>query len=80
MNYYDYLRTPAWEQVREDALARARYRCQTCNSPDDLHVHHRTYERLGKERPDDVVALCRTCHNAVHGITIAVTPRMPVAS
>lgn len=80
MNYYDYLRTPEWAALRETALHSARYRCQTCNSPDDLHVHHRTYERLGNERPDDVVVLCRTCHNAVHGITIGVVTRMPVAS
>lgn len=27
-----------------------------------LDVHHRTYERLGNESPDDLTVLCRDCH------------------
>lgn len=29
-----------------------------------LHVHHRTYERLGEELPEDLVVLCEVCHEA----------------
>ena len=29
-------------------------------------VHHLTYERLGKERLDDLQALCRKCHEQKH--------------
>ncbi|HEY7195460.1 MAG TPA: hypothetical protein VH439_17085 [Gemmatimonadales bacterium] len=28
-------------------------------------VHHKTYERLGDERMEDLVACCRSCHRAV---------------
>lgn len=28
----------------------------------DLHLHHKTYERLGCERDDDVELLCTNCH------------------
>lgn len=31
-----------------------------------LDVHHRTYERLGKERLSDVAAVCRFCHDLIH--------------
>jgi 5-methylcytosine-specific restriction endonuclease McrA len=64
--YDNYLRSEHWQQVREDALSRARRRCQVCNSPDELHVHHRTYERLGFERAGDVTVLCRGCHKLFH--------------
>ena len=29
-------------------------------------VHHRTYERIGKERLDDLQALCGKCHKQQH--------------
>lgn len=64
--YGDYLRTPEWGQTRKGALRRARYRCQACNTSDPLDVHHRTYERLGAERNDDLIALCRGCHSLFH--------------
>ncbi len=30
-----------------------------------MHAHHRTYERLGSERVDDLTALCALCHHDV---------------
>ena len=44
----------------------ADYRCQVCNSPHDLHVHHRTYERVGHEDPADLTVLCMWCHDLFH--------------
>lgn len=65
---YDlYLRSPLWGQKREGALRRDGYRCRLCNSPDNLNVHHRTYERRGYERLDDLTTLCRDCHAKHHG-------------
>jgi 5-methylcytosine-specific restriction endonuclease McrA len=32
----------------------------------NLEVHHRTYERVGEERPADVIALCKACHEKHH--------------
>lgn len=66
MPYGDYLKTKHWEDVRRRALARSEYRCQVCNSPGPLDVHHRTYERRGNENYKDVVALCRDCHEIFH--------------
>ena len=61
-----YLRSDHWAAVREAALKRAGHRCQVCNAPDRLDVHHRTYERLGNEEPGDVTVLCRRCHAVFH--------------
>jgi hypothetical protein len=66
MPYAEYLQTEHWQQVRQAALTRAEYRCQVCNSPYHLQVHHRTYERRGEERDTDLTVLCDTCHGRFH--------------
>ena len=30
-------------------------------------MHHRTYDNLGDEEPEDLVVLCRKCHATFHG-------------
>lgn len=64
--YAKYLKTPHWATVRDRALAYAERRCQLCYSPKDVEVHHRTYERIGCERPADLTVLCRECHAKHH--------------
>ena len=66
MPYDKYRETPEWKAKRERKKKQARYRCQVCNSPEELQTHHRTYERLGYELVADLTALCRRCH---HGVT-----------
>lgn len=65
-NYHSYLASLWWKEQRDKALEYAGYRCQLCNSPDELNVHHRTYERLGCELPQDLTVLCKTCHYWFH--------------
>ena len=36
--------------------------CEDCGARIGLDVHHRSYERKGNERPEDLVAVCRQCH------------------
>jgi hypothetical protein len=43
----------------------------------ELNVHHRTYERRGCELPDDVITLCRECHERHHGINPSAPDRGP---
>jgi hypothetical protein len=66
MPYAAYLRTEHWQTVRKAAIKRADGRCQLCNASASLDVHHRTYERRGCERDNDVIALCRDCHDLFH--------------
>lgn len=61
-----YLKSAHWAKVRSAALAYADHRCQVCNGRTQLDVHHRTYERLGREKPSDVTVLCRRCHETHH--------------
>jgi 5-methylcytosine-specific restriction endonuclease McrA len=62
MNYHEYLLSPQWQEKRSMAIYCAGNRCQVCNSPDNLEVHHRTYERLGCEAIADLTVLCSDCH------------------
>lgn len=65
IDYYTYIRSPEWHKKADAAKLRAGYRCQVCNRPSrevQLDAHHRTYERLGHERPEDITVLCRRCH------------------
>lgn len=69
LNYYAYITSDEWRNKAEKAKARAGYRCQICNAHQSdvmLHAHHRTYERLGNERPDDITVLCEECHGKFH--------------
>ena len=60
--YYAYIASSLWKTKAQAAYRRAGYRCQVCNSGVELHAHHRTYERLGRERAMDITVLCAGCH------------------
>lgn len=65
--YHDYLKSERWSYTARAAKRRVGYKCQVCNSSDEtLDAHHRTYERLGDERDEDITVLCRTCHGLFH--------------
>lgn len=74
MRYGDYLRTPHWEDVRFQAIRHANWLCEQCGRSGTgvtLHVHHKTYERLGHEKPEDLMVLCDSCHREIHAEKIA---------
>jgi 5-methylcytosine-specific restriction endonuclease McrA len=66
-SYGAYLNGPKWKERRTEALQRAGYRCQRCKADEALEVHHLTYDRLGFERPQDLMVLCNPCHADEHG-------------
>ena len=67
LKHADYLKTPHWSWLRREALDKANYRCQICNSKKSLEVHHRTYEHIPNEDDhNDLVALCNACHAHFH--------------
>lgn len=66
MPYELYLQSPEWVRTRQQAIERARFRCQACNGAVNLQVHHRDYENLGCELPSDLLVLCEGCHEVFH--------------
>lgn len=71
IDYQSYLNSERWIKKSNDAKKRSGYRCQLCNKSSkdiQLHAHHRTYERLGKELDTDIIVLCSECHRKFHNI------------
>jgi len=66
MKYSDYLKTKHWENVRRQVLDAYEHACSFCCAKDDIHVHHRTYKRIGNEHWGDLVVLCKECHAVFH--------------
>jgi 5-methylcytosine-specific restriction endonuclease McrA len=63
VNYNEYIKSPEWVTKCNQVKQRDGYRCLLCNSGERLEVHHRTYERLGNELPEDLSTLCHECHD-----------------
>lgn len=49
-SYSEYLLSDEWKLKRDAALRAANYVCSECHTKANLNVHHKTYERVGKER------------------------------
>jgi len=66
--YRAVMASPGWRRRRARVLRAAARRCQTpgCTAR-AVDVHHVTYDRLGRERPGDLLAVCEPCHARLHG-------------
>lgn len=63
-----YLKSVHWKQLRLNTLQSQGRICCKCGSMKRLQVHHLTYARLWKELPTDLIVVCRSCHEKLHGI------------
>lgn len=64
--YKTYLQSERWKELRLEALAQEHGRCRDCGAS-ATEVHHICYpHRFGEETIDDLVAVCRTCHEHRH--------------
>lgn len=70
--YDAYLRTEHWRKLRLVVLDRWGGYCEGCGVRPAVQVHHKTYERLGREELADLTPLCATCHAGEHGLTVAL--------
>jgi len=67
--YNNYIKSKEWRQMRELILERAHNKCEECGVGGvPLQVHHKTYKRLRFEWMSDLVAVCRKCHENIHGL------------
>ena len=64
--YRRYLSSPQWAAIRKRVCDKYRNACQECFRVGKIEVHHKTYERIGEERIEDLIALCPKCHKALH--------------
>ena len=67
-NLRSVLKPADWDIVRKDAYARAGGRCSICGRPARLEAHEKwSYdEERALQKLEDVIALCRSCHEVKH--------------
>jgi len=70
-NYrFVFLRSEKWKNVRYEALARENAKCQICGEENFSNdAHHVFYpESVWETESEDLVILCRCCHEFVHNL------------
>jgi hypothetical protein len=60
-----YYKTSHWSRTRFSRMQHDGFQCCHCRSTDDLQVHHWAYD-LFCEDVEDLVTLCRVCHERIH--------------
>ena len=66
LDYDKYIESDEWKETREERKFLDGYKCRFCGSAMNLVVHHTTYENVPNEDMDDLLTLCKTCHNELH--------------
>ncbi|WP_314457319.1 hypothetical protein [uncultured Actinomyces sp.] len=72
--YAEWLASPGWHRRRrrwayEEQRRNGRIVCALCGarwSQSHGDLHHLSYSRMGRERHEDLMAMCRPCHELVH--------------
>lgn len=60
--YISYINSFDWYLKRRSIMERARGICESCKQAPAIEVHHKTYDRLGNEKDEDLTAVCEPCH------------------
>ena len=56
-----------WLNLKDQARKRGGGKCEYCQWRPGYALHHRTYEREGCEQLEDVMLVCNSCHDHIHG-------------
>jgi len=65
--YIEYLKSDDWKERRKYLMELAGWACSHCGEK-ATQLHHLNYNNLGNEELDvDVIAVCKDCHDEIHG-------------
>lgn len=66
--YRIWINSEDWKRIRKKKLIEDALQCEICGSAKNLAVHHITYEHLLEEdkHMDDLIVLCKNCHEKAH--------------
>jgi hypothetical protein len=68
LSHRQYLRSSTWQKIRKEAFNHYGKICKKCGGL-GTDVHHLRYPDVqGEEKIKDLMVLCRSCHEAIHGI------------
>lgn len=65
--YQRYLASREWALLKNAVRGRSGGTCERCHLADHQDTHHLTYERLYNERIEDLLGVCRPCHEYLSG-------------
>ncbi len=63
--YIEYLSSDKWKEIRKQIIYKYNGICDYCHNEGN-DVHHLTYDNFRNEPLDDLVLLCRKCHEQEH--------------
>lgn len=63
--YLEYISSKGWKS-KARRLKQKFKKCQKCGYRNNLTVHHKHYQTLGRERDKDLIVLCWKCHQKQH--------------
>lgn len=73
-DYAAHIKSDAWAAIRKAWFEEQRRRtgtdavCYVCGVGRPLDLHHLSYERMGAEQHEDLIALCRPHHEHLHSV------------
>jgi hypothetical protein len=65
--YQKYLASREWALLKGQVRKRSHGRCERCLCFEYEQTHHLTYERIGEEKLEDLLAVCEPCHEYISG-------------
>lgn len=68
-SYKQYLQSEHWSNIKNRFYNSKLFNggCDCCGESNcRLNLHHKTYKRLGREKLDDLIAVCDRCHKEIH--------------
>lgn len=70
--YHQYLKSESWRRIREALFKQRGIRCEKCGlkggNKSAFDIHHLSYARIFEEELEDLIIVCRPCHNKIHNI------------
>lgn len=66
LKYLDYLDSEHWKELRKAKFALTGYKCECCGRKERIQLHHINYRNWYDCTPDDLIALCHSCHTDLH--------------
>lgn len=74
--YRVYLQSEHWRSLRLEAFKRYGRKCSKCPATCRLDVHHVRYRHPWTDGVmDDLMILCRRCHELEHGLVVVIPVR-----
>lgn len=72
-----YYETPHWRLLSSQRREFDGHRCCQCSAFRELNVHHWQYKLFAEDMRQDLMTLCRSCHEAVHGFLSGSSVHFP---